>query len=81
VAYAAKTPSYTTVDLDARVALGAVGLNDRSYLQVNVTNLFNQYYVGGFSGTFNNQISYTGSYTNAQIGAPRAAIATLVLAY
>ncbi|MBB3358475.1 MULTISPECIES: TonB-dependent receptor [unclassified Novosphingobium] len=81
VAYGAKTPSYTLVDLDARVALGAVGLNDRSYLQLNVTNLFNQYYAGGFSGTFNNQVSYTGSYTNVQIGAPRAAIATLVLAY
>lgn len=81
VVYGAQTPSYTVVDLDARVALTAIGLNDRSFFQLNVTNLFNTYYVGGFSGTYNNQVSYAGTYTSAQISPPRAIVGSLTFAY
>jgi iron complex outermembrane receptor protein len=81
VVYGAQTPSYTVVDLDARVALTAIGLNDRSFFQLNVTNLFNKYYVGGFSGTYNNQVSFTGTVTNAQISPPRAIVGSLTFAY
>jgi iron complex outermembrane receptor protein len=81
VVYQAQAAAYTTVDLDARVALTAIGLNDRSFFQLNVTNLFNKFYVGGFSGTYNNQVSYTGTYTNAQISSPRAIMGTFSMAY
>jgi len=81
VVYGAQTPSYTVVDLDARVNLTAIGLNERSFFQLNVTNLFNKYYVGGFSGTYNNQISSSGTVTNAQISPPRAIVGTISMAY
>ncbi len=71
--YAAKSPAYTQVDLDMRVKLGWAGLNDTTYLQLNVQNLFNQYYVGGFNGGSTTQYSVP----NAQIGSPRAFIASL----
>jgi len=71
--YGAKTPAYGTVDVDARLSLGFLGLNDKTFFQVNVQNIFNKYYVGGFTG---------GSTTvfNApfvQIGSPRAFIGTV----
>ena len=44
-----RTPAYTTVDLDARVSLEWIGLNNKTFFQFNVQNVFNQYYVGGFS--------------------------------
>lgn len=71
--YAAKTPAYGTVDLDARLKLGFLGLNDQTFLQVNVQNIFNKYYVGGFSG------GSTGVFNVpfVQIGSPRAFIATV----
>lgn len=81
VVYGAQAAAYTVVDLDARVKLTAIGLNDRSFFQLNVTNLFNKYYVGGFSGTYNNQVSFSGSYTNAQISPPRAIVGSLTFAY
>jgi iron complex outermembrane recepter protein len=81
VVYPSQTPAYTVVDLDARVALTAIGLNERSFFQLNVTNLFNKYYVGGFSGTYNNQVSYSGTYTSAQISPPRAIVGSLTFAY
>ncbi|MFA5965321.1 MAG: TonB-dependent receptor [Sphingomonas sp.] len=71
--YPAKTPAYTQVDLDARLKMGWAGLNDTTYLQVNVQNLFNEYYVGGFSGGATTQYSVP----FAQIGSPRAFIASL----
>jgi iron complex outermembrane receptor protein len=74
--YGAKVKGYTTVDLDARVSLEKVGLNDRTYFQFNVTNLFDKLYVGGFNGT----LSTTG-VTFAQIGAPRTVTGTLVVGF
>lgn len=69
----AKTPAYTVVDFDVRVSLDWAGLNKTTFLQLNLQNAFNQYYVGGFSGgsTVNTSVPFV------QIGSPRAFIATL----
>ena len=75
--WGAKYPSYTTVDLDARFSLKNL-VNDRSFAQLNVTNLFNDYYVGSVSPS--TSALQTGG-TNAQVGAPRAIIGTISLAY
>ena len=71
--YSAKTPAYTQVDLDARLSLEWVGLNDKTYLQLNVQNIFNKYYVGGFSG--GSTLVYNVPFV--QIGSPRAIIGTI----
>ncbi|MDB5722765.1 MAG: TonB-dependent receptor [Alphaproteobacteria bacterium] len=75
--YGAKTPAYTLVDLDARVGLGWLGVkDDRTYVQFNVTNVFDKLYVGGFSGNLSNA-----TVRNAFIGSPRAYSATLVVGF
>lgn len=90
--YAAATPAYWLVNLDARIKLGFIGLNDDSYLQLNVYNLFDQYYVGGFGGNLNqvltsagfNQTTGTATYGNpgfVQIGAPRTVSGTVVFKF
>lgn len=68
-----KYPSYTTVDFDARYTISG-----KSYLQFNVTNLFNTYYVGSVSP--NTSALQTGG-TTAQVSPPRAVIGTLAIAY
>ncbi|HEX5182787.1 MAG TPA: TonB-dependent receptor [Allosphingosinicella sp.] len=74
--YGAKAPAYTTVDLDARLSLKWAGFNDRTYLQVNVTNLFDKLYVAGFGGS-TSQFSVPFAF----IGAPRAISGTLVVGF
>jgi len=71
--YGAYAPGYTLVDLDARLGMEWLGLNKKTYLQFNVQNVFNKFYVGGFSGgsTSNTSIPF------AQIGAPRTFVLTL----
>ena len=71
--YAAKAPAYTQVDVDMRVKMGWAGLNDTTYFQLNVQNVFNTYYVGGFTG--GSTIVYNTPFV--QIGSPRAFIASL----
>jgi len=71
--YQAKTPAYGTVDVDARLKLGFLGLNDQTFFQVNVQNIFNKYYVGGFTG--GSTVQYSAPFV--QIGSPRAFIGTL----
>lgn len=73
ILYGAKTPAYTVVDLDARLNLGFLGLNKTTYFQVNVTNLFNQFYVGNLG---NPNSSYT-SVPFAYLGSPRTASVSL----
>jgi iron complex outermembrane receptor protein len=74
--YPAKTPAYNIVDLDVRLPLGFIGLNDETFLQLNVTNLFDERYVGGFTANLlPTQVPF------AQIGAPRAISATLVVGF
>jgi iron complex outermembrane receptor protein len=69
------TDDYTTVDVDARLDLGPVGLPD-SYIQMNVTNLFNERYFGNIS----TQINGAGN-PNFSIGAPQTFMVTLNLAW
>src|SRR5207253_4987163 len=44
---------YTVVDADVRFDLGSIGLPE-SYVQFNVTNLFNERYFGNISTQINN---------------------------
>jgi iron complex outermembrane receptor protein len=75
--YAAKAPAYTTVDLGARLPLGFTGrFNNDTYLQFNVSNLFDKLYVGNFGGQLVNT-----TVPFVQIGARRAFVLTLNVAY
>lgn len=74
----ASTPAYTLVDFDARLSMGWLGLNKKTYLQLNIQNLFNEYFVGGFSGGTINQFA---NPQFAQIGYPRTFVATLNVAF
>ncbi|HJU25405.1 MAG TPA: TonB-dependent receptor, partial [Rhodanobacteraceae bacterium] len=76
--YPAKTPAYTLVDLDARIDLGPIvshlnrALAKETYLQINVTNLFDKLFVAGFTpNTANTSIPFS------FIGAPRTVSASL----
>ncbi len=73
VTYDAKAPGYTTIDFDARVNMEWAGLNKKTYLQLNVQNVTNHFYVGGFGGGSTTQFATP----FAQIGVPRTFIATL----
>ena len=42
--YPNKTPAYTLVDLDARLSLEFLGLNENTFFQLNVSNLFDKRY-------------------------------------
>jgi iron complex outermembrane receptor protein len=72
--------AYWLVNLDARMNLGyfSSGLS-KSYLQLNVYNLFDTFYVGGFGGGLSQSLSGTnyGSPPFVQVGAPRTISATL----
>ncbi len=76
--YGAKTPSYNIVDIDIRVNLGKIidGANDRTYFQLNVGNLFDEFYAGGFGGASNRF-----SVPNVVIGTPRSLTGTLVIGF
>jgi iron complex outermembrane receptor protein len=43
--------AFTTVDLSLRADLSRIGAPKDTFLQLNVVNLFNKFYVGGFDGT------------------------------
>jgi iron complex outermembrane recepter protein len=85
VIYPAKTNAYWLVNLDARINLTWAGLDERTYLQLNVYNLFDTLYVGNYTSGLNqgnvigpNQFGGTpGAPPNAQIGAPRTFSATI----
>ena len=65
---------YTVVDLDVRYSLASVGL-PKTAVQLNVSNLFDEFYVGSFPGSLNG----TGSFVN--FGAPRAVIGSLIVGF
>jgi iron complex outermembrane receptor protein len=73
--YGAKTPSYTIVDLDARVSLKAFGMNDRTWVQFNVTNLLDKFYVGAMSTGNATPLNTVVNFV--QIGAPRTFSGTI----
>lgn len=66
-----KSKGYTLVDLDARVSAEPVGLRN-TYLQFNVSNVFDTFYFGNIS----TQINASGNPSFA-VGSPRTFMATL----
>jgi iron complex outermembrane receptor protein len=64
--FGSKAPAYNVVDLDARLNLSFLGMNDTTYLQLNITNLFDKFYVAGFSSN-----TETARIPNDYIGSPR----------
>jgi iron complex outermembrane receptor protein len=74
--WGARAPAYNIVNLDVRVPLGWAGLNDDTFFQFNVSNLFDTRYVGNFGGQLLNT-----SVPFVQLGAPRAYVGTLVVAF
>ncbi len=74
--YGAKAPAYTTVNLDFRLPLEFIGLNDKTFFQLNVSNLFDKLTVNNPGG----QVLNT-SVPFVNIGAPRAVIGTLVVGF
>ena len=81
--FPAKTPAYTLVNLDARVKLTMLKGLEKSYFQLNVYNLFDEFYVGGFTGGLNQAFSGTnfGNPNFVQIGAPRTISGTLSIGF
>ncbi|HCK83397.1 MAG TPA: TonB-dependent receptor [Hyphomonadaceae bacterium] len=82
------SPAYTVSDFDARLGLNMIGL-DNSYLQLNVTNILDERYLGSISsqtnavtitdtdpGVAGNQ-TRNGSAPTYSIGAPRTFMLTL----
>ena len=66
-----KVKGYTLVDFDARLSMKPLGL-EKSYFQLNVTNIFNQFYLGNIS----TQITASGN-PNFSVGGPRTISGTL----
>jgi iron complex outermembrane receptor protein len=87
--YTATAAAYWLVNLDARVNLEFLGLNDKTYLQFNVYNLTNSFYVGGFGGGLSqlgsfNRTTGVASFGNpafVQVGAPRTISGTVVMKF
>lgn len=80
--FPAKAPAYWLVNLDARLKLDPWGIKG-TYFQLNVYNLFDQFYVGGFGGGLNQALSGS-NYGNppfVQIGAPRTVSGTLSIGF
>jgi iron complex outermembrane receptor protein len=88
IVFPAAMPAYWLVNLDARFSLADVGL-EKTYVQLNVYNLFDQFYQGGFGGGLNQSITRNnsgvitayGGPPFVQIGAPRTISATLVVGF
>lgn len=66
---------YTLVDLDLRITLGEYLAGRDAAVQFNITNLFDEFYVGGFGGDLD------GTFVFAQQGPPRAASVSLLLGF
>ncbi|MBX7497057.1 TonB-dependent receptor [Qipengyuania sp. 6B39] len=74
--YGATAKGYTTVDLDVRWTFAENPFGKDVALQLNVTNLFDELYVGGFGGSLDQlQTPFV------QIGPPRAASLSLIFGY
>ncbi|WP_246104869.1 TonB-dependent receptor [Sphingomonas xanthus] len=73
--FAAAAPAYWLVNLDARVNMGYFADDlKKTYVQFNVYNLFDKFYVGGFGGGLAQSVSSSTNFGNppfVQIGAPR----------
>jgi iron complex outermembrane recepter protein len=73
-----EVPRYTIWDLDVRYNLEKIGM-EKSYVQLNVSNLFDEKYFGDLNGTTTSGLSGAPGYSGpfGRVGAPRAAILTL----
>lgn len=71
--WGSKVPSYTIVNLDARLNMGFTGMGEKTYIQLNVSNLFDEFYYGSFddAGVKDTYTSYT------YIGAGRTVSASI----
>ncbi|MGB3796297.1 MAG: TonB-dependent receptor [Alteraurantiacibacter sp.] len=69
-----EAPAYTLVDLDLRINVAEFGNGQTAAVQLNVTNIFDEYYIGFFGGSLD-------GFGFAQIGAPRAASVSLLLGF
>ncbi|WP_375398351.1 TonB-dependent receptor [uncultured Sphingomonas sp.] len=81
--YGAKIPGYTIVDLDLRFNLGRLmGDNQKTFFQLNVSNLFDKVYIGGLSGS-SGFVGLPNRYTvgNAVIGTPRSITGSLIFSF
>jgi iron complex outermembrane receptor protein len=67
-------PGYTVADIDIRYSLAGAGL-ERSYFQLNITNLFDESYIGSASSG----LTTTSTFVN--IGSPRAIVGSLVIGF
>jgi iron complex outermembrane recepter protein len=70
-----KVPSYFLADLDARVSLEDYGL-EKTYIQVNVSNLFNKKYIGNINTQISNAANF-GTNPNFAVGSPRTISGTI----
>jgi iron complex outermembrane receptor protein len=80
--FSAKAPAYWLVNLDARYSLAQFGPDlKNTYLQLNVYNLFDKFYVGGFGGGLSQALNSSNTqYSNppfVQIGAPRTIMGSI----
>ena len=77
----AKAPAYTLVDLDARLSLAPLGMGDKTYLQLNVSNVFDKLYYGGFDGRLDAGFAAASNLPFVQIGSPRTFIGSVVFGF
>jgi iron complex outermembrane receptor protein len=83
--FGSKVPAYWLVNLDARFKLDMLKGLEGSFIQLNVYNLFDKFYVGGFGGGLSQSLNTAGTQfgnpPNVQIGAPRTVSASLSLSF
>lgn len=70
-----KVKGYTLVDLDARFSLASFGL-EKSWIQLNVSNLFDTFYFGNLSTQ-----PQASNNPNFSVGAPRTVLGTLHIGF
>ncbi len=78
IAPGAKFGAYTVVDLDLRYSLASLGM-EKGAIQLNVSNLFDKFYVGSFSGGLDTLASSSSAFVN--FGSPRAISGSLIIGF
>jgi iron complex outermembrane recepter protein len=76
-----KQVSYATADMDLRFNLEEFGLGKKSWLQLNVTNIFDRFYLGNINTQIAGPSFPSGASPSFSIGAPRTAMGTLRLGF
>jgi iron complex outermembrane recepter protein len=73
-------PGYSTFDIDARISLAPYGL-ERTFVQVNVNNLFDTQYLGSITTQSSTVAALGGGTPTYQIGAPRSFVASIQIGF